>query len=162
MLTRRLSLAVAVGLAVGCAPADPAPETPPFDAAARAAVEAAVDSATGAFRAAEAARDTERMLAHLAPDFSMLLDGARIGYDSVVSGTRRTMPAMVHFDPRWTDIRVRALGPDAAVSSFLFRDSVVLGDGEVAMGRGPTTLVWERRGSDWLIVHADADHYPVP
>jgi predicted enzyme related to lactoylglutathione lyase len=27
---------------------------------------------------------------------------------------------------------------------------------------GPTTLVWERRGDDWLIVYADADHYPVP
>lgn len=157
MVIRPLPLIVALGLAVGCAPA----ETPPLDASARAAVEAAVDSATRAFRAAEAARDTERMLAHLAPDFSMLLDGARVGYDSVVAGTRRTMPAMVHFDPRWTDIRVRALGPDAAVSSFLFRDSVVLGDGEVAMGRGPTTLVWERRGADWLIVHADADHYPV-
>lgn len=161
MVIRRLSLIVSLGVAVGCAP-EPAAEAPAFDAVARTAVEAAVDSATRAFRAAEAARDTERMLAHLAPDFSMLLDGARVGYDSVAAGARRTMPGMIHFDPEWTDIRVRALGPDAAVSSFLFRDSVVLAGGQVAMGRGPTTLVWERRGADWLIVHADADHYPVP
>jgi hypothetical protein len=24
---------------------------------------------------------------------------------------------------------------------------------------GPTTLVWARRDTDWLIVYADSDHY---
>lgn len=160
MLTRRLCPIAFVALAAGCAPAEPAPGAPPFDEAARAAVAAAVDSATRAFRAAEAAHDAERTVAHLAPDFTMMLDGARTGYDSVTASTRRVMPAIVHFEPDWTDIRVRVLGPDAAVSSFLFRDSLVLEGGDVVTARGPTTLVWERRGSDWLIVYADADHYP--
>ncbi len=34
-------------------------------------------------------------------------------------------------------------------------------DAERTIATGPTTLVWQRRGADWLIIFADADHYPV-
>lgn len=160
MDTRRLFLLLTAALAAACARVQPERADSDIDESTRATIAAAVDSATRAFRAAEAAHDAEATVAHLAPDFTMLLDGARVGYDSVAASTRRVLPSVVHFEPDWTDIQVRVLGPNAAVSSFLFRDSLVLEGGEVVMARGPTTLVWERRGPDWLIVFADADHYP--
>ncbi len=127
----------------------------------RTAIAAAVDSATRAFQAAERARDPERAIAHLAPDFSMYIDGVRTSYDAVVESIRATMGTFRHFEPQWNDLIVRVLGPNAAVVSFTFRDSIVTESGDILRSTGPTTLVWERRGTDWLIVFADADHYPV-
>jgi len=146
---------LAGGLLSACA-APPAA----FDDAARAAVEAAVDSATRAFEATERARDVDGMLRHLAPDFTMVTDGVRSGRDEVVAQVRSTMPTLRSFESQWTDMVVRALGPDAALSSFHFVDVVVTGEGDTLRAQGPTTLVWERRGEDWRIVYADADHYP--
>ncbi len=127
----------------------------------RTTIAAAVDSATRAFQAAERAHDPERTIAHLAPDFSMYVDGVRTSYDAVVGSIRATMGTFQHFEPRWSDLIVRVLGPNAAVVSFTFRDSIVTESGDILRSTGPTTLVWERRGTDWLIVFADADHYPV-
>lgn len=158
MMPRRLSPVLV--LVAACAPAEFPRDDPVLDEAERAAIAAEVDSATRAFRAAEAAHDAARTVAHLAPEFTMLLDGVRVEYDSVAASTRRVLPSIAHFEPQWTDIRVRVLGRDAAVSSFLFRDSIVFADGSVVTARGPTTLVWERRGAEWRIVFADADHYP--
>lgn len=132
-----------------------------FDETARAAVVAAVDSATRAFHAAEVARDGDAVAAHIAPDFYMYGDGVRAEYDDVVPQLRATLPSLRVFDAEWSDIEVRALGPDAAIATFRFRDSVVSADGEISLAQGPTTLVWERRGDDWLITYVDADHYPV-
>lgn len=155
-------LALGAWLGVACAPAGPGTRTAEgLDDARRAAIAVEVDSATRAFQAAELARDAELAIAHLAPEFAMLLDGTRVGYDSVAASIRRTMPALAGFESEWTDLDVRVLGPDAAVASFRFRDSIVTADGEVMVTRGPTTLVWERRGSGWRIVFADADHYPI-
>ncbi len=128
----------------------------------RASLEAAVDSATRAFADAERARDAERVVAHLADDFYMYNDGVRRTYDDVVGDIRQTMGTLRHFEPAWRDVAVRALGSNAALVSFTFRDSIVTGAGETIRLWGPTTLIWERRGADWLIVYADADHYPVP
>ncbi len=127
----------------------------------RTAIAAAVDSATRAFQAAERARDPERTIAHLAPDFSMYNDGVRTSYDAVVESIRATMGTLQHFEPQWSDLIVRVLGPNAAVVSFTFRDSIVTESGDMLRFTGPTTLVWERHGTDWLIVFADADHYPI-
>ncbi len=127
----------------------------------RTTIAAAVDSATRAFQAAERARDAERTIAHLAPDFSMYNDGVRTSYDAVVESIRSTMGTFQHFEPQWSDLIVRVLAPNAAVVSFTFRDSIVTESGDILRFTGPTTLVWERRATDWLIVFADADHYPV-
>ncbi len=127
----------------------------------RGAIEASVDSATRAFQAAERARDAERTIAHLAPDFYMYNDGVRSSYDSVVASIRSTFGTFQHFEPRWRDLAVRVLGPDAALVTLIFRDSIVMASGETVRFTGPTTLVWERRGADWLVIFADADHYPV-
>lgn len=133
-----------------------------FDDTIRARVEAEVDSATRAFEAAERARDAEAAVAHLAPDFSIFADGQRVSYEESVAGIRATLPTHRHFEPGWEDLRVRALSPTLAISSFTFNDSIVDSEGALKMARGPTTLVWERRGGRWLIIYGDADHYPVP
>lgn len=128
----------------------------------RLAIAASVDSATRSFEAAERARDAEGVIAHLAPDFYMYGDGVRSGYDSVAASIRGTMESFQDFEPGFHDVEVIVLGRDAAVVSMTFRDSITTASGETLQFRGPTTLVWERRGADWLIVYADADHYAVP
>lgn len=124
----------------------------------RAAVAAAVDSATRAFLAAQRDRDADRTVAHLAPGFSMFNDGIRLSYDAVASSIHQTMGSFRHFEAAWTDMSVRVLGRDAAVMSFTFRDSIVTMGDELLRSTGPSTLVWERRGPDWLIVYAHVDH----
>lgn len=133
----------------------------PLDEPARQAVRTSVDSATRAFAAAERALDVERTIAHLAPEFFMYNDGVRMGYDSAVASIRRSLPAFASFAPVWTDLEVLVLSHEAALASFTFRDSIVMRTGDVLRLWGPTTLVWERRGRDWLITYADADHYPL-
>jgi hypothetical protein len=122
------------------------PGTAPLTDAERATVTASVDSATRAFEAAA--------------QFYMYVDGVRSGYDSVVAGIRRTMPSFQHFEPNFGNVEVIVLGRNAAVVSMTFHDSIVAETGDLLRLRGPTTLVWERRATDWLIVYADADHYP--
>jgi ketosteroid isomerase-like protein len=127
----------------------------------RQAIVASVDSATRAFEAAQRARDAEAIVAHLAPDFYMYVDGVRAGYDSTVAGIRRTMPTMRYFEPDWEDVEVLVLGRDAASVSFTFHDLIVTETGDTLRAQGPTTLVWVRMGADWRIRYADADHYPA-
>ncbi len=127
----------------------------------RSAVVATVDSATRAFEEAERSQDAEQVVAHLAPDFYMYANGERLGYDSVVAGIRRTLGSFEHWEPGFANIEVRVLGPDAALVSMTFRDSITTASGETVRARGPTTLLWQRRGRRWLITYADADHYPV-
>lgn len=157
MLSHRLVMVFVAIMAAGAC----RPEHAVFSEADRTVVAAEVDSATRAFEAAERDRDAERLIAQLAPDFTMLLDGSRVGYDSIATSIRTTLPGMMHFEPGFDDIEVLVLGPDAAMVSFVFNDSIVTPDDQLLMSRGPTTLVWQRLGSDWLVVFADADHYPV-
>lgn len=137
-----------------------APARAPDDAERR-AIAASVDSATRAFEQAQRARDADRVIAHLAPDFYMYADGARVDYDAVVAGMRGTFPTIRHVEPGFADVDVKVLGRDAALVSLRFRDSVTTIAGELRHHRGATTLVWERRGGDWLLTYADADHHPV-
>lgn len=131
----------------------------PLDDAERAAIAASVDSATRAFEEAERARDAERVVAHLAPEFYMYNDGVRADYASAVASIRRSLGSFRHFEPGFENLEVRVLGSHGAVVSFTFQDSIIDNTGQLLRFRGPTTLVWERRGSDWLITYADADHY---
>ena len=136
------------------------PQDRPLTNDERQTISVSVDSATRAFEAAERARDPERVIAHLAPDFFMYNDGVRSGYDSVVARIRGTLGSFEHFEPGFAEVDVRVLGRDAAFVAFTFHDSIVTESGDLLQFQGPTTLIWERRGADWLIVYADADHYP--
>ena len=132
----------------------------PLTEAERAAIVQRVDSATRAFADAQRARDPDRVLAHVAPEFYMYQDGTRADYATVTQQIYETMPSLRVFETTWEPLEVTPLGRDHALATFLFADSVILGDGTLLMVGGPTTLVWERRGPDWLIIYADADHYP--
>ena len=131
----------------------------PLTDAERQVIAASVDSATRAFESAQRALDAERVVAHLATDFFMYVDGRRVVYDSTVAQIRQTFRTFRHLEPGFADLEVIVLGRDGAVVSFTFRDSIVDASGATLRFRGPTTLVWERRGPDWLITYADADHY---
>jgi hypothetical protein len=64
------------------------------------------------------------------------------------------------FETTWSDVEVTVLARDQALVSLVFRDRVTDGDGVTTRLRGPTTFVWSLRDGDWLIIYADADHYP--
>lgn len=136
-----------------------APE-PVLTAADEQLIVATVDSLTRAFEQAERDRQPGRVLSFLAPDFYMYADGVRANYGEVVTGIHE-ISTFQHFEPGWEQLEVRALGPDAGMVSFTFRDSIVTGSGDVLLARGATTLVWERRNGEWRVVYADADHYPI-
>ena len=133
--------------------------TPPLTEAERIEIGASVDSATRSFQESERARDAERIIGHLAPDFYIYVDGVRTTYAESSEMIRQAMPTLSTFEPTWDNLEILVLGRDAAVVSFVFHDSLVTVDGDVTVTTGPTTLVWERRGDDWLVVYADADHY---
>jgi len=114
-----------------------------------------------AFHAADTARDAEAVIRLLWPEFTMLVDGARLDHGQVVRGSREFLASLELFHTDWSDLRITLLGTGAAVASFKFRDSIVTRTGEVIRSRGPTTFVWQRRGGDWRLLFADADHYPI-
>ena len=128
----------------------------------RTTIAASVDSAMVSFQEAERALDAERVIAHMAPDFYMYSDGVRVDYNSTSAQIRQFMSTLQHFEPGFANIEIKVLGRDGAVVSFTFRDSVVDGSGTTMQFRGPTTMVWQRRGADWLITYVDADHYTDP
>ena len=131
---------------------------PSFDPA---DVEREVEQRVWAFHAADTARDAEGVIALLWPEYEMLVDGQRTTFDEVAAGSRAFMASLETFHTVWSDVEIVALSADLAISSFVFRDSLVSRDGVVTQSRGPTSLVWERRGGEWRVRYGDADHYPL-
>jgi ketosteroid isomerase-like protein len=124
-------------------------------------VRAEIEDALDRFHAADTTMNAEAVIDLLWPEFTMLVDGERVGFDDVAAGSRAFMATLDLFHTEWTDVEIVPLGPDHAVSSFLFRDSIRTEAGELLQSRGPTTLVWERRRGEWRAIHGDADHYPI-
>lgn len=113
---------------------------------------------TWAFHRADTARDPDALVGLMWPDFAMRVDGEMLGFAEASSGLRAFMENLEEFATEWTDLRVVPLTRSTAVSSFLFRDSVVTKSGEILRTAGPTTFVWERRGKAWRLRFVDADH----
>jgi hypothetical protein len=126
-----------------------------------AAIVAAVEAAVWAFHAADTTRNPQGVIDLLWPEFYMFVDGARTDYEAVSAGSREFLPSLQTFATEWSDLRITPLGPDHAVSSFVFLDSIVTRTGDLIRSQGPTTFVWERRHGEWRILYADADHYPI-
>jgi len=118
-----------------------------------------VEAAVWAFHAADTARNAQGVIDLLWPEFTMLVDGRRLTYPEVAAGSREFMATLESFHTEWSDLEIVSLGSDAAISSFVFRDSIVTRDGEVNQAHGPTTFVWQRRAGEWRVLFADADHY---
>ncbi len=141
-------------IATGCQPTGR-----PLSADEHAEVVFSADSATRAFLDAELARDVERVISHLAPEFYMYVDGTRSDFDSVTAQIRRTFPTLTSFQAEFLDIEVIVLGRNGALVSTRFRDVITDTSGTTTRMRGATNFAWQRRGADWLMVYADADHY---
>ena len=150
------SLFVTMTLLSGCV--SPAEQSETADAT---VALAEVEAAVWAFHAADTAKDAEAVIRLLWPEYTMFADGSPVAYDDVVAGSREFMAGLDLFHTEWTDLRTTALGPDAVLSSFLFRDSIVTTAGDLIQARGQTTFVWQRRGGEWRILFGHADHYPI-
>ena len=120
-----------------------------------------VEEAVWAFHAADTSRNAEGVINLMWPQFSMLVDGNRIGYEQAVHVSRAFMPTLKTFHTEWTDLRIDVLSETHAVSSFIFSDSIVTLSGELTRSMGPNTFIWEQRGGIWKVLIADADHYPI-
>ena len=118
-----------------------APDNTPIDTA---AVLHEVEAAVWAFHAADTARNADAVIALLWPEFEMLADGNRVGYQEAVAGSRGFMSGLEVFATDWTDVRIIPLGPDHAVASFQFRDSILTKTGDLIQAEGPTTFVFEQ------------------
>ena len=120
-----------------------------------------IKAAVWAFHAADTLRDAEAVLDLLWPEYTMLADGSRLTYADVESGSKKFMASLKLFHTEWTDLEIIPLSRNIAVSSFLFRDSLITSSGDIIRSKGPTTFVWERRDGAWRVRFADADHYPI-
>jgi len=124
-------------------------------------VTAEVTAAVQAFHAADTARNAEAVIGLLWPEYSMLVDGRRLGHAEIVEGAREFMAGLETFHTEWTDLDVIPLNGSAAVASFQFRDSIITAAGDTIRSHGPTTFIWTRRAGDWRLLFGDADHYPI-
>lgn len=150
---------VVAGSLAACS--DPSPKSAASVAGDFPGVEAEVEAAVWAFHAADTARDAEGVIGLLWSDYEMLVDGQRLDYEQVAAGSRDFMTGLEVFHTTWSDLQVIPLADNLALSSFLFRDSIVTTSGELIQSRGSTTFLWERRAGEWRLRFADADHYPI-
>lgn len=67
-------------------------------------------------------------------------------------------PGETHDSLTFEDVAVRALAPDVALATARFR----LSRGDSTMSSGPFTLVLQRRGGRWVIVHDQTASDPIP
>ena len=125
-------------------------------------VVAAVEAAMKSFESAERARDPERLIAHFAPvaGFHMFSDGQRLTYEVMTAGVRQALPSLRSLEGGFSDQHVEVLGPDAALVSSAFHDTVVDGSGATTRTRGAASWLWRRIDGQWRIVYGHVDHYP--
>ena len=126
------TLGLCVGLCAGCTGSS-GPPSQGFDPT---RVVEEVETALWAFHAADTARSAEGVISLLWPEYSMLGDGARLRYPAVAAGSREFMAGLSEFHTEWSDIEIIPLGPDAAIKSFLFRDSILSQAGDLTLARG--------------------------
>ncbi len=127
--------------------------------ASQAHVEHDVRLAMQALHDADEALDAEGVVALLADDFFMLMDGVRTAREDVVTQIRSTLPTLQSFDTDFENVEVLVISSDAALVSMTFRDRIVDASGDAMASRGPSTFLWRKRDGAWLISYLDADHY---
>ena len=120
-----------------------------------------VENAVWAFHSADTARNATAVVNLMWPECNMLIDGKRMAYEDLAAGSRAFMPSLDVFDTEWTDLQVIPISSTSAISSFLFRDSIVTKEGAVIQSKGPNTFLWQKRGDEWRVLYGDADHYPI-
>lgn len=120
-----------------------------------------IEAAVWAFHAADTARNAEAIIDLLWPESTMLIDGQRSTYQDIVKGSKQFMNELVLFHTEWTDLEIIPVAENAAISSFIFQDSIIHHSGALTQAKGPNTFLWQKRKGEWRILFVDADHYPV-
>ncbi|MEM8484428.1 MAG: nuclear transport factor 2 family protein [Bacteroidota bacterium] len=120
-----------------------------------------VQAALDAFHTADTSMHAQGVIDLLWPEYTMFADGARVGYEDVVDGSKAFMGSLTFFQTTWSDIQIIPLAPDLAISSFVFRDSILKQDGTLLQSKGPNSFVWQKRAGEWRVLYGDADHYPI-
>lgn len=121
-----------------------------------AAVEAEVTALADGVLDAARARDAGRFAAHFAPgdDVVYVLNTRRLTSQAALRDAFRAMLGRQReFDPRWTDRRVQALAPGAAVFTGVFRTTARDTSGAAWGAEGVVTFAARREPAGWRIVN---------
>jgi len=132
-----------------------------FDSSDKAKIIEEVESAVWAFHKADTSMNAEQIISLIWPECELLIDGNRITYSDMSAGSRSFMSSLDLFHSDWNDLRILPVSNNEAISSFIFRDSIISKDGTLTQSQGPNTFVWQKRSEEWRIIYVDADHYPV-
>ena len=133
----------------------------PFDEKQQAFVIDEVEAAVWAFHAADTSMNADEVIGLCWPEMTMLVDGNRIKYEDIKKGSKQFMSSLVLFHTEWEDLQVIPISESAAISSFIFTDSIINKSGELTQARGPNTFLWQKRDGEWRVLYGDADHYPI-
>lgn len=119
-----------------------------------------VTAAVWEFHAADTARNAAAVIDLLWPEYTMLVDGHRITYADITENSPAYMASLALFHTTWAELEIIPIAEDAALSSFIFTDSILTKTGELTKAKGPTTFLWRKRNGEWRVRYGDADHYP--
>tara|TARA_B100000497_G_C7660360_1_gene397724 strand:- start:10 stop:429 length:420 start_codon:yes stop_codon:yes gene_type:complete len=119
-----------------------------------------IETVVWALHAADTSMNAEGVIDLLWPDANILIDGNRMTYRELSEGSRKFMKELTHFHAEWNDLQILPVSENAAISSYIFTDSIVNNQGIISQAKGPNTFIWQKRNDEWKIIFGDADHYP--
>jgi len=119
-----------------------------------------IETVVWALHTADTSMNAEGVIDLLWPEASMLIDGNRMSYEEISDGSRQFMKGLTLFHTEWNDLQIIPVTENAAISSFIFIDSIVNNQGSITQAQGPNTFMWIKRKDEWKIIFGDADHYP--
>ena len=122
---------------------------------------AEIEEAVWQLHTADTSLNAQGVLDLMWPESSMLVDGNRLSFNEISTGSKQFMSGLTLFHTVWEDLRVIRLSENTAISSFIFNDSIVNKEGAIIQSKGPNTFIWEKRDDQWKIIFGDADHYAV-
>jgi ketosteroid isomerase-like protein len=122
----------------------------------------AVRARMASFERAERERDAERLLSHFAdvPGFRVFNDGQALQYPQLAAAVRSTFPTLRSLEGGFADLEIRVLGPEYALATATFRETVTDSTGAAQKSRGAVSWLWRHVGSEWRIVYGQVDHRP--
>lgn len=98
--------------------------------------------------------DADAYLSHFSDDLTFYFEGARVSRREFEAVVRGTIGSLRESTFELTDPEVEVLGRQAAAVSFGLRERMVDASGGETELNGALTLVYERRGGQWLVVRA--------
>ena len=112
-----------------------------------------------AFHKADTSLNAQAVMDLLWPEYEMLVDGKFTAYKDLEEGIGEFMSSLKYFHTEWTDLKIIPIGPNHAISAYIFHDSIMTKQDKLIKAYGPNTFVWEKRDGVWKVIYGDADHY---